>query len=241
MSYNGDQGQRSLQVSDGRFVAINDPGSEIFQRIPNGNGTFALAAAQANTGTGVLGAGTVTDPAAYIPDTYTITFLTSADYEVRDSGGGLVVAGTYADGDSIGFLGTEIQLNGQPAAGDVFTSAASTSQDMFATVQNLITALESGANGSVVQSNVGQTLQDVDQALSRVIEVRTDIGSRLQALDGEADLNEGFTVQLTETLSELRDLDYAEAISQLSQQLVGLEAAQQTYVRVQGLSLFRFL
>ena len=241
VTYNGDQGQRSLQVSDGRFVAINDPGSEIFQRIPNGNGTFALAAAQANTGTGVLGAGTVTDPAAYIPDTYTITFLTSADYEVRDSGGGLVVAGTYADGDSIGFLGTEIQLDGQPAAGDVFTSAASTSQDMFTTVQNLITALESGANGALVQTSVGQALQDVDQALGRVIEVRTDVGSRLQALDGEADLNEGFTVQLTETLSELRDLDYAEAISRLSQQLVGLEAAQQTYVRLQGLSLFRFL
>lgn len=241
VTYNGDQGQRSLQVSDGRFVAVNDPGSEIFQRIPNGNGTFALTAAQTNTGSGVLGAGTVTDPAAYVPDTYTITFLTATDYEVRDGGGGLVVAGTYADGDAIGFLGTEIQLNGQPAAGDVFTSAPSTSQDVFATVQNLIVALESGANDALVQSGVGQAIQDVDQALGRVIEVRADIGSRLQALDGEADLNEGFTVQLTETLSELRDLDYAEAISQLSQQLVGLEAAQQTYVRVQGLSLFRYL
>ncbi len=101
--------------------------------------------------------------------------------------------------------------------------------------------MESGANNALVHSDVGQALQDVDQALGRVIEVRTDIGSRLQALDGEADLNEGFTVQLTETLSELRDLDYAEAISRLSQQLIGLEAAQQTYVRVQGLSLFRFL
>ena len=241
VTYNGDQGQRSLQVSDGRFVAVNDPGSEVFQRIPNGNGTCTLAAAQTNTGSGVLGAGTVTDPAAYIPDTYTITFLTATDYEVRDSGGGLVVAGTYADGDAIGFLGTEIQLNGQPAAGDVFTSAPSTSQDVFTTVQNLITALESGANGALVQTGVGQAIQDVDNALGRVIEVRTDIGGRLQALDGEAGLNEGFTVQLTETLSEIRDLDYAEAISRLSQQLIGLEAAQQTYVRVQGLSLFRFL
>jgi len=239
--YNGDQGQRSLQVSDGRFIAVNDPGSELFQRIPNGNGTFALAAAPANTGEGVLGAGTVTDPAAYVADTYTITFLTPANYEVRDSGGGLVVAATYADGDTIGFLGTEIQLDGQPAAGDVFTSTPSTSQDVFTTVQNLITALESGADDTLVQNNVGQTLQDIDQALGRAIEVRTDVGGRLGSLDGEAGLNEGFTVQLTETLSEIRDLDYAEAISRLSQQLVGLEAAQQTFARVQGLSLFRFL
>ncbi len=245
VAYNGDQGQRSLQVSDTRLVAVNDPGSEIFQRIPNGNGTFVLAAAQTNTGTGVLGAGTVVDGTAYVPDTYTITFLTAADYEVRDSGGALVVAGTYTQGDTIGFLGTETQLDGQPAAGDVFTSTASTSQDVFATVQNLITALESGANTSgslaLVHTQLGQALVDVDQALGRAMEVRSDVGSRVRSLEGEAELNEGFTVQLTATLSALRDLDYAEALSRLGQQLLGLEAAQQTFVRVQGLSLFRFL
>lgn len=239
--YNGDQGQRSLQVSDGRFIPVNDPGSDIFQRIPSGNGTFSLTAGPLNAGDAVLGAGTVTDPAAYLPDTYTITFLTPADYEVRDSGGGLVAAGTYADGGAIGFLGTEIQLDGVPAAGDVFTSSASTSQDLFATVQNLIAALESGGSSAVRHSNLGQALQDLDQALGRVLEVRTQVGGRLQSLDGEEALNEGFTLQLTETLSGIRDLDYAEAISLLSQQLLGLDAAQRTFTRVQGLSLFRYL
>ena len=38
--YNGDQGQRTLQISDSRFVAINDSGADVFQRIPEGNGTF---------------------------------------------------------------------------------------------------------------------------------------------------------------------------------------------------------
>ena len=52
---------------------------------------------------------------------------------------------------------------------------------------------------------------------------------------------DGFSLQLTESLSELRDLDYAEALSLLSQQLFGLEAAQQTFARTQSLSLFRFL
>ena len=42
--YNGDQGQRTLQISDSRFVAINDSGADVFQRIPEGNGTFVLAA-----------------------------------------------------------------------------------------------------------------------------------------------------------------------------------------------------
>ena len=243
--YNGDQGQRMLQVSDSRFIAVTDSGSEVFQRIANGNGTFALSVGASNTGTGSLGKGSVTDPTAYVPDAYTITFLTATDYEVRDGGGGLVVAGTYAEGDSIAFLGIDIELSGQPAAGDTFIATPSTSQDLFTTVQNLIDTLDSGGDSgaarAILNSEVAQSLENLDQAIGRILEVRSEIGSRLQALDEEAALNEGFGLQLVDTLSELRDLDYAEAISNLSQQLLGLEAAQQTFARVQGLSLFRFL
>jgi flagellar hook-associated protein 3 FlgL len=243
--YSGDQGQRSLQISDERFVAVNDSGAEVFQRIPSGNGTFSLAADPLNTGSGVLGAGTVVNPAAFVPGTYAINFLTPTSYEVRNGGGALIVAGTYAPGQSIAFLGIEVGLSGTPAAGDSFDVASSTSKDMFATLNDLITALETavtdGATRAALHNQVGQLLTDLDQATSHAIEVRAEIGARLRALDQETSLNEGFTVQLTETLAEIRDLDYAEALSLLSQQLFGLEAAQQTFARVQGLSLFRFL
>src|SRR5690606_17716879 len=66
--YNGDQGQRSVQVSDGRFVATGDSGAEVFQRIGAGNGTFTLAINAANTGGLLLGAGTLANPAAWVPD-----------------------------------------------------------------------------------------------------------------------------------------------------------------------------
>jgi flagellar hook-associated protein 3 FlgL len=242
--YSGDAGQRLLQVSDNRFVAVNDAGSEVFQRIVNGNGTFVLAADPANTGTGVLGRGTA-DVAAYVQDDYTITFVTATDYEVRDGGGGLVIAGTYANGQSLAFPGANIEFDGTPAAGDVFTVAPSTSSDLFATVQGLIDTLESdvvgGASGALLHNRIGQLMVDLDQALGHIIDVRSEIGARLHALDQEADLVEGFSAQLTETLSDLRDLDYAEALSLLAQQLFGLEAAQQSYARTQNLSLFRFL
>jgi len=42
-------------------------------------------------------------------------------------------------------------------------------------------------------------------------------------------------------LSDIQDVDYAEAISRLNLQLTALQAAQQTYVKVQGLSLFNYL
>ena len=245
VSYAGDDGQHSVQVSDHRLLATGDPGSAVFERIRNGNGTFSLAANPANTGTGVLGAGTVIDPAQFIVDTYTIEFTTPADYEVRDSGGGLVAAGTYARPQTISFLGIQVEFDGDPAANDTFTVSPSVNQSVFDTVSDLITAIEtpaaSGPSLALLHNQVGQALADLDMALEHVIDARGEIGGRLRAVDAEISLNEGFSVQLSETLSGIQDVDYAEVISSLTQQLFGLEASQQAFARMQGLSLFRFL
>lgn len=245
VTYNGDSGQRQLQVSDQRRVAVNDSGSELFQRVVNGNSSFVLGADTANTGTGTLGRGTLSDPAAWVPDSYDIDFLTPTDYEVRDSGGGLVATGTYSDGDTVSFLGIDIGLTGTPSAGDRFMVAPSTSQDVFATLQNLIAALEQPvsdeAGRALLHSQVAQQIVDIDQAVDHFIDARATVGARVRAVEEEAALIDGFSYQLTDSLSKLRDLDYAEALSLLSQQLLGLEAAQQTFARTQNLSLFRFL
>ena len=109
----------------------------------------------------------------------------------------------------------------------------------------MITTLETPAASIAAQASLhnklGQLLADVDQATNHVISKRRTIGARSRALDDEASLADGFTVQLTQTLSNIRDLDYASALTQLSQQLLGLQAAQQAYAQTQGLSLFRFI
>jgi flagellar hook-associated protein 3 FlgL len=187
----------------------------------------------------------VVDPTAYVQDSYTITFTTPTDYEVRDGGGGLVSTGTYATGQAIAFLGIEIGFDGEPAAGDVFTVEPSVNKDVFTMVADLIATVEGPAGTSAdraqLHSEIGQSLTDLDQAIGNLLDVRGELGARLRAVDSEIGLNEGFSVQLSATLSGIQDLDYAEAISLLSLQLQGLEATQQTYTRLQGLSLFRFL
>jgi flagellar hook-associated protein 3 FlgL len=244
--YNGDQGQRTLQISDSRFVAINDSGADVFQRIPEGNGTFVLGVSPSNTGTGTLGTNSVVDPTAWVADTYTITFLTPTNYEVRDSANALVSSGTFTPpAQSIGFRGVEFTIDGPPVAGDVFTMAPSGNRDVFNMLDDLIATLESpvsdAATRAQLNSNVGQRIEDLDSALARMIDVRGDVGARLQALDQQESLNADFAVHLNATLSAVRDLDYADAISRLSQELFGLDAAQQTFARAQNLSLFKYL
>jgi flagellar hook-associated protein 3 FlgL len=65
VAYNGDQGQRLVQIGPVRDLPVSFAGSDIFQRIRDGNGTFVTEAAAANTGTGIVTKGVVTDPAAW--------------------------------------------------------------------------------------------------------------------------------------------------------------------------------
>ncbi|MFW5451319.1 MAG: flagellar hook-associated protein FlgL [Methylophagaceae bacterium] len=84
-------------------------------------------------------------------------------------------------------------------------------------------------------------LTNIDTTLDEVLHARTRIGTRLNVIDQQRGINESSKFSQQILLSQIEDLDYAEAITLLNLQSVGLEAAQQSYVRVQGLSLFNFL
>jgi flagellar hook-associated protein 3 FlgL len=88
---------------------------------------------------------------------------------------------------------------------------------------------------------MGQRIGDLDSALSHIIGARGEIGARVRALDQQDSLSADFAVHLNATLSSVRDLDYADALSKLQKQLFGLDAAQQTYARTQDLSLFKYI
>jgi flagellar hook-associated protein 3 FlgL len=244
-SYQGDDGHRLLQIGANAQVAISDSGRDLFQRIRNGNGTLTTADDPANTGSAILASTSVTDPSAWVEDSYTITFLTPASYEVRDSGGGLVTSGAYTSGTTIAFNGVAVRMDGAPATNDRFTVSPSVNQDLFATVQNLITALE-GPQGSAaalakMHNAVNRGLADLDQGLGHMLEARTQIGARLNLVETHQELHQNLTLSLEQTLSEVQDLDYAEAISRFNRQLLALQAAQQSFARIQDLSLFNFL
>jgi flagellar hook-associated protein 3 FlgL len=243
--YNGDQGQRTLQISDSRFVAVNDSGADVFQRILDGNGTFVLSAGAANAGTGTLATSSVVNPPAWVPDTYTVTFLTPTSYEVRNGASALIASGAFVPSQSLTFAGIEMRIDGSPAAGDAFTAGPSSQRDVFATLDRAIATIDGSGNDPAARaqmhSNLGQRLLDVDGAIARMIEARGEIGARVRALDQQESLNADFAVHLKTTLSSVRDLDYAEALSRLSQELFGLDAAQQAFARAQNLSLFKYI
>lgn len=244
-AYSGDQGSRVVQISASQRVADGHSGFDVFMDVPAGNGTFVTSAAGGNTGTGIIDTGTVTNAAAWVPDDYTLTFTSGTDWEVLDSTSTVVASGTYTSGGSIAFNGIQVAVSGSPAAGDSFGIAASGAQDMFGMLDSLAAALAQPAadSASVAQLStlLAGGLQQIDQASDHLLSIRGEVGARLSTLDNAETARGNLDIELASMLSDLRDLDYAEALTRMTQQLTSLQAAQESYAKVAQLSLFNYL
>ncbi len=286
IAYQGDDGQRRLQISPTRFLEVSDSGNDVFKRVRNGNGYFATGYAATNTGTGIVDAGSVTDPAIWnaLPTkNFSVNFSIDNTvvppvtyYDIVDTdptsgtfgnsmltGAPPVVPPTPATGqrvyhsgqpiilksqgaESAFDLGSSLTINGDPASGDSFSLAPSSSQSIFATIGKLIGAMESantGSSGSTAKlsNDIGFALTNLDQATDNILRVRAQIGSRMAEIDSISSVNEDLNLQYQQTLSQLQDLDYAKAISDLTRKQTDLQAAQQSFVKMSQLSLFNYL
>jgi flagellar hook-associated protein 3 FlgL len=275
VTYAGDSGQRLQQASASRQVAVSDAGNDVFQRIPSGNGYFSTNYSATNSGTGVIGAGSVTDPATWSalanknikiqfyvdstpnpPVTYYDVIDTTANKSLltgiapvaSPATGWQTGLQTYTSGQSISIpnAGAQVTLTGSPASGDSFTIAPSTSQDVFKTLSNLINALSNPqdatpAGQAALSNQIGFALTNLDQASNNMLRVRSLVGSRLNEIDALGNTNSALSLQYKSTLSNLQDIDYATAISDLARNQTSLTAAQKTFQLISQLSLFNYL
>lgn len=107
-------------------------------------------------------------------------------------------------------------------------------RNLFETVHGIIVGLEANAPD-------GTYLDDLKLAQDHIADIRTRGGARLNAIDQQKSANDDFILTMKTALSNTEDLDMAEAVSRFEQELLALQAAQQTFNMVQGLSLFNYL
>ena len=249
--YNGDQNQRNLRISSGASVAISDAGFDVFSNVKNGNGTFYTTADIANAGSGVITRGGYNGASQFLAEPYDVTFalngLGQLEYTVTGRNSATVEAGPalYQDGSDINFQGVQIKVSGSPQAGDSFAVEPSQSEDVFTTIQGMINALDTFVESDKGRADLRNVLESTQATLERHIDnidgVRAKVGARLNAIDTEYGSNLSLLVTSKSSLSDVEDLDVVEASTRLSEQLIVLEAAQASFVRVRDLNLFNFL
>jgi len=245
--YHGDQTALNIQISTNRTLDISASGYEVFQQIRNGNGTFVVDSNAANTGSGLISPGSITDGTVYVPQDFSIVFTSPTTYDVvnNTTATTILTAQTYDDGEPINFNGLEVKVSGNVATGDEFTVNASRNQDIFQTLSDLISTLSISpsdvANQAQQIQGYQRALGDLDLAIGNILDVRTSVGTRQNALEAANDEASSAKLGLQQTLSEIEDVDLAEAISRLSFETTTLEAVQATFASIQRLSLFSFL
>jgi flagellar hook-associated protein 3 FlgL len=98
-----------------------------------------------------------------------------------------------------------------------------------------------GPSATGFNNSINSAINNIDQALNQTSNVRASIGGRLNAITTQQSVATSQQTQLQVSISNLKSLDFASAITTLDQQNTTLSAALQAFSLTQGLTLFKFL
>ncbi|MCC5855616.1 MAG: flagellar hook-associated protein FlgL [Idiomarina sp.] len=254
--YNGDDGRNQIQLSPALRVTSLEPGSATFQNV-SANRTVRFAD---STGDVSGFNARVVDEAAFdafhraqynktqdpADNALGINF-DGANIEIvrLNEAGTPVVSGPfpYTPGEPIRFEGIELQLNADLQPGDsVEVRLSEPSQNVLTTLDTFIDALTRGGLPSeYYQSELKNALENMDAGQAQLAATRAQVGGRINVLQNSIMTNMDLAISNKETRARISDVDYAEAMTELTKQDVSLQAAQATFTRITRLSLFDFI
>lgn len=257
VNYQGDNGIREAQVADTRQIATNDSGSSVFLSVPSVGTSPVSAGNAANTGTGMIGRASITNPAvATNGDNYTITFGGTAaapTYTVTDHTAvpPTTTAATAFSTNTPIPLGTgmQVSITGAPNPGDTFSVTPATApqnSSLFSTIDSVIAALQQPASNNpaataTLTNALTTGLSAFQNSLSNVTVVQASVGGREQELQALQTTTQTNSVQTQSDLANLTGVDMVSAISNFQLTQNALQAAQQSFVKIQGMSLFQYI
>lgn len=277
-SYQGDEGQRKLQIASSLNIPISDSGKSIFENVTNAGrlasaldtsgimpgDVSTLAVSKPLVGDEVAFSGSPAFPEEGVEilfeedGSYSIYGLprTAGDTPLPD-GQNFKMDDDAERSDSLVFRGVTLQFDGtpvggerivvmpgagitiDPVTGDASAEPVQNKQGILDTIANLRKTLEDPSSSNAdIRDSVAVSLTNLDHGMVSVDAARGNIGARLNVIESTLTDNEDVALVNKSVQADLRELDYAEALSRLSFQTIILEAAQQSYVKISSLNLF---
>ena len=244
VQFQGTSGQ--LQAASGDALPLTMDGESTWMQARTGNGVFETRVVT-GTGSAVIDAGKVVDPAALTGSIYTVQFAvsgTTTTYSVLKDGAATAQTGlAFTPGQAIQVDGMSTTITGAPANGDAFELAPSSSDmSVFDALDQAIADLRTPgrSNAQIAQGNAFG-LTRLDSVLGRVIAARSQIGATMNRIDSVTDRLSALKLSSKTERANAEDLDMTEAISDFSNQQTGYDAALKAYSMVQRLSLFNYI
>lgn len=168
-----------------------------------------------------------------------LTALNNATITLTN-GGTNAYAALGVVGDS---LSSSLGIAARP--GDKFVIESTRNQGLLTTVSRFSEAMKA-MNGSQSSKDelskiMASTLVNLENAITNLSSVQGEVGARQNMLTSTKSLNVDIALNSQEVLGKLEDLDFVEASTRMQMQSFVLSAAQQSFIKISELSLFKYM
>lgn len=246
--FQGDTGQRSIQISPTVKIPANDSGFDLFEMVATRR---TASAASANIKVGVGDQGNFESfyrnnyDSSLASNQFTVNTLVGPPdtYEIRDAGGALMQSGDYSAGNKIAFNGLELTLD-LPAgsAPQNFVLDAPKNDSVLNGMSDFISALrDPNISADNFQLAVADATTHMNNARTKIDRGQGDVGSRLNSLEQVMGSNDGLSTLNQQARAKVSEADMYEVIAVLSKEDAAMSASQLAFSKISKLTLFDYI
>ncbi|WP_369812644.1 flagellar hook-associated protein FlgL [Alkalimonas collagenimarina] len=253
--FQGDDGQKALQISPTIALPGNDSGKMVFDDVNARFKTSDLVVSAGGATSASIKVNNQTQFDAFYRNTYdslvpannTFNLVLSAPdiYEIQQNGTSLVpaVTGTFTPGEKINFQGLELEVNGPALPGQLdFSLNPPLKKNVLNTLQDFIQVLETPGLASFDRFEaISDATVQLENAMATLGNSMSSIGGRINVLDSVFETNEDLKINNKSYRADLSEVDYAEALTEITKQEIALQAISATFTKVSSISLFDFI
>ncbi|QHJ13558.1 Flagellar hook-associated protein 3 [Paraglaciecola mesophila] len=250
-AFEGDEGLNEIRISNTFSLAMNNSGQTVFEDV------YARLDSQITSSSGVTSASTRIstqnefdqfhsqnyDPVVAANNEFQISISAADQVTITNVGTGAVV-GTqpFISGEPFEFKGQEFTIEG--AVGDTVNYALQKPEkkNIAETLNDFYISLN---DENISDQDYAQAISDaligVDNSLTSIADSISLLGGKLNVAQSVFASNLDLEISNKTARANIEEVDYAEAVSELSKQEAALQAAQATFAKVTGLSLFDYI
>ena len=245
--YQGDPGQRNIQVSPTVQIAANDSGQDLFEIVATRR---TASATTANIKVGVGDQGNFDNfyksnyNSALPSNTYTVsTTIGPPDtYDIKDAGGTTLQTGNYTAGTKIPFNGLELTISSPAGSSEQFDLNPPKNDNILNGMSDFITALRDPAiSAETFEQKIADATVHMKNSRRNIDHGLGELGGRMNSLEAVMDSNEGLSTLNAEARAKVSEADLYEVISALSKEDAALSASQLSFSKISRLTLFDYI
>lgn len=249
--FEGDGGENNIQVSDTVRLQMNNSGLDVFENVlarlkPSITGSVGATSAsfkmQAQSAFDKFYEENY-DSVSAANNEYQVSIISATQVQITNVGTAAVIDMLdYSSGSTFLFKGLEFDITGTVGDTVNFQLDPPEKKNITETLNDFVNALNNrNISNSDFDDEIANALIGLDNSKTSIGNAISKIGGRRNTADSVFGSNLDLEISNKTARSNIEEVDYAEAVSELSRQETALQAAQATFSRVTGTSLFDYI